>query len=1018
MRKPTIKSRMILAFILPLITGIILFAEAAGLTYAYTVTKKTIFGILAIVLSAILLSAILVLEIVFLINQYRVYYNGLYRKTKDNIENLKNNIARIDEFPSSLAREFGELNDDLNVLKHELSNATLIYSRNNYKFIPFNYINDDVIDEESFKSLLDNVINLSFNFKNLILELYYELPKDQDLTAEDDEKIVLTLKNAFDAYQDILIIKKDDNRSYYVYFPRVDNISKIKEISVGLSHNITLIRHAFNGLTNYQAMFAAVCYPYSNVNELFADLDYAKRQKEVISFYLPQRMTSFDNAKFNNSSIYLNNMSKMLSMTSNMTINLEKEYVHNDEINDMLKEINRFLGIYSSGIILFDDNISSYKVIVNQCAERNNSFKVGTIIDPLFVNALVDNADEDKSFYASERRTALNALGRYFDKYNIESTLYYIIKDGSETYGIIYFYNKDAKMKFDSYIQESLLMIATRISAYYLAIKRKSEVFSAKEKTDYILMLNDYSTYTIDRKDYHIIDHSSDLVRIFPDVKKNLPCYKALYGLNKRCGNCPLATSEKKLDNINGSRYETSLTLNSKSSKDCMLLIKKLGKNDEHGDRYNKDLLINSYQSLVEMMRNYYFINSKGYLLLLRIDNVTEFIDAIGSENYMRVVRTFISKIKALGEDIENVYFYNNQVIAILYNEMGQNDVIDKIEKLYGISKTPYYNENPNLTFNITYIPLSYPRGIPSANDFMISTDRIYSNNKFKRNIDYIYFVDSDYSRSASRKDFILSVIEDQFGEKQTFKVSLQPSIDCAKKNIVSAELFIRIEDPFRKILLYPDEVARIAAENNKIVLMSDSLLQYVASLYKNYGQRIFKAYKFNRISINTDYSYFSSPELIKNIKAILDKNGVPTSFVNFEITEFDISKHLDEYKNVSRLLNTMGIKLICDNYTGKYVSLEKLKGLGINEIKISRNLVGYIDSDVDKENELRSLVQLAKTYGIKASLIGVETDAQYKIIKDISTDVEIQGFYFYTPNDDVALINAIRDANRNINRE
>jgi uncharacterized membrane protein len=108
----------------------------------------------------------------------------------------------------------------------------------------------------------------------------------------------------------------------------------------------------------------------------------------------------------------------------------------------------------------------------------------------------------------------------------------------------------------------SVIWIVVAILFYYCL----SPFITHKAQQDVasILMLNDYSTYTIDRKDYHIIDHSSDLVRIFPDVKKNLPCYKALYGLNKRCGNCPLATSEKKLDNVNGSSYETSLTLNSK----------------------------------------------------------------------------------------------------------------------------------------------------------------------------------------------------------------------------------------------------------------------------------------------------------------------------------------------------------------------------------------------------------------------------------------------------------------------
>ena len=82
---------------------------------------------------------------------------------------------------------------------------------------------------------------------------------------------------------------------------------------------------------------------------------------------------------------------------------------------------------------------------------------------------------------------------------------------------------------------------------------------------------------------------------------------------------------------------------------------------EESEQRYNPDLLINSYSSLLEALTNNYLIGGKGYLLLLRIDNMADLVEKQGTEGYFSIIRDFIQELKKRHNHLENIYFFNNQ---------------------------------------------------------------------------------------------------------------------------------------------------------------------------------------------------------------------------------------------------------------------------------------------------------------------------------------------------------------------
>ena len=53
--------------------------------------------------------------------------------------------------------------------------------------------------------------------------------------------------------------------------------------------------------------------------------------------------------------------------------------------------------------------------------------------------------------------------------------------------------------------------------------------------------------------------------------------------------------------------------------------------------------------------------------------------------------------------------------------------------------------------------------------------------------------------------------------------------------------------------------------------------------------------------------------------------------------------------------------------------------------------------------------VRNAENLHIKVLLIGVENKDQYFMLRDLSKDIEMQGFYFYSPIDPIQMVDALK---------
>ena len=167
----------------------------------------------------------------YVMRQFRnVFINGLYGVTISNFENIARNQNDFREYPNKQYKEINALNEHVDVLRKELIGATLIPSENNFDDIELEYIDRgrNLVTFESFKRELENVIFKSQNFRNVIIETYYDL-EEEGLTKKDINYIIKVLQDNFYDYEQPLYVIGEDQKSVYLYLPRIDSLSKIRE---------------------------------------------------------------------------------------------------------------------------------------------------------------------------------------------------------------------------------------------------------------------------------------------------------------------------------------------------------------------------------------------------------------------------------------------------------------------------------------------------------------------------------------------------------------------------------------------------------------------------------------------------------------------------------------------------------------------------------------------------------------------------------------------------------------------
>ncbi len=253
-----------------------------------------------------------------------------------------------------------------------------------------------------------------------------------------------------------------------------------------------------------------------------------------------------------------------------------------------------------------------------------------------------------------------------------------------------------------------------------------------------------------------------------------------------------------------------------------------------------------------------------------------------------------------------------------------------------------------------------------------------------------IFYFDDRMEEEIRLHDFVLSNI-DKAIENGHIKVFYQKQIRLLSSLSCGLEALTRWEDPERGTI-HPEDYIPILEENNLTWKIDTFVLRSIANDIKT-AKKL--GYLPVYVSLNLTYSDFLVIDVPGTIDSIAKDNDIDPSSVLIEITERTIHKDPDRIGNEIDKLNSLGFRVIIDDFGNGYSSINLLNDFRFYAIKIDMEFMKSFNNRSKKLIE--SIVVMAKKLGIHTISEGVETEEQMRFLRDIGCEVA-QGYYFEEP--------------------
>ncbi|MDX1741444.1 MAG: EAL domain-containing protein, partial [Rhodothermales bacterium] len=232
--------------------------------------------------------------------------------------------------------------------------------------------------------------------------------------------------------------------------------------------------------------------------------------------------------------------------------------------------------------------------------------------------------------------------------------------------------------------------------------------------------------------------------------------------------------------------------------------------------------------------------------------------------------------------------------------------------------------------------------------------------------------------------------------ERDELRVFYQPIIDLRSGSLYGFEALVRWYHPHRG-LIAPAQFVSVAEETGLIVDLDRWVFQNAAEQLAVWDQR-FGDLNLS-ISVNCSNRSFHDPELVDYIASVLDLTGLGESRIALEITERVLIDDGQRAAQDIERIKQLGLKVSLDDFGTGYASLSMLHSLPIDILKIDRTFIKRMERQDGGLKMVKTVVDLARSLGMRAVAEGVETLPQLDHLKQMDCEFG-QGYLFSKPLD------------------
>lgn len=278
----------------------------------------------------------------------------------------------------------------------------------------------------------------------------------------------------------------------------------------------------------------------------------------------------------------------------------------------------------------------------------------------------------------------------------------------------------------------------------------------------------------------------------------------------------------------------------------------------------------------------------------------------------------------------------------------------------------------------------SLPVNVMCDRAFMAVHDKPYTYQE------YIHYYDEEERKKLLKEQEIEKDMEQALEERQ-FYIVVQPKYHPNTGEIVGGETLVRWQHP-EKGIISPGIFINVFEKNGFIIQLDYFVWEETCRFQRQLKDAGIKTVP---ISINVSRAHFYGTELVHKLHELIERYNLEPADIEVEITESICGDTSDEIYEMIRQLQRDGFKIAMDDFGSGYSSLNMLKEMPLDIIKMD---LKFLDGEQEKSRKiLKALIELAETMDLKVVVEGVEILSQVEFLQQFK-NCYLQGFYFSRP--------------------
>ncbi len=386
----------------------------------------------------------------------------------------------------------------------------------------------------------------------------------------------------------------------------------------------------------------------------------------------------------------------------------------------------------------------------------------------------------------------------------------------------------------------------------------------------------------------------------------------------------------------------------------------------------------------------------EGYLtavLVLDLDHLKDVNDTYGLPVGDAVLQAVSKRLRQTLRDDTSIARLGGDEFGVLQVEVKDvGNAAGLARRLLGALEEPFEIEDHSIhvggSIGIAVAPVGCMEG---AKQIVSRAERALAQAKLEGHTSFVFHTEQ-MNREVQERMLLGQELHGAIDRNELYLV-YQPQIALPSRRIVGVEALLRWRHPSGREV-GPGKFVPVAEASGVIVPIGDWVLRAACAQAVQWQTDCAGGIP---VAVNLSAVQFKNPGFADSVVDALEESGLLPELLELELTESILVEATPTVHEALRRLRSLGVRFALDDFGKGYSSLEYLRRMPLQKLKIDRSFVMNLESNSSDAAIVSAITVLGSKLGLKVLAEGVERQSQLDLLADEGCH-EIQGFYFSPP--------------------